>query len=177
MFTIFPGTVTARGLRRLFAAALVVSFLTTPLARAQENLPGIVSGKKIAIVAAVAAGAVVTIWWLHKRSKRQPQPSIEPGRMEFGEVAVGRPVDQEVVIANVAHEPLTIRSVSLPSGSFHIDPTRDFPLVVPPAARVMIRITFVPPEPGMFADVVRIELATPRGLVRSSTIAMHGRGV
>jgi hypothetical protein len=173
------------GWRRYVALALVVSLASLALptgAQAQSrnrsgDLPGIVSGKVVAIMVAVAAGAIVTMFWLKKRSANPPaNPSLAPGRVVFGAVQVGEPAEQVVTLSNASDTAVVIRAVSLSGRAFSVDPLSPLPFVLAPDATAQVRVTFHPVSTRMFSERLRVE--TLVGLVEgASNVVLEGRGI
>ena len=102
--------------------------------------------------------------------------SVVPTSINFGEVAVGQPAPQaQIVISNIGDEPLTINSITAPSGDFSLTGLPSFPTVIPVGDYIIIYAQFNPSSAGIKTASFNINsdaINTP-----SVVVNLQGEGV
>lgn len=172
--------------RRAIAPVVIAVMLTTAMPKNlaaswrdnSGNLPGLVSGKTIAILAitlgGAAAGAVIL---LKRQGRKEVKMRIQPPR--FATVAVGQSEQKTVSVTNLMGDPITIKEVSVESESatFSLADARQTPFTVAPREQVGINVTYSPdsgnPSKGQLR-IVASSLKTKKDTIKQVPLSSPG---
>lgn len=127
------------------------------------NLPGMESGKSIAILAVAAGGAVAATFFLLKRKGgKDVKMRVEAPR--FDAVAAGQPQQKIVSITNLMDDPITIKEVSIhaQSGEFSLADSRQTPFTVGPGEQVGVAVTCTRVRDNSSKGQMRIVASSPK---------------
>jgi hypothetical protein len=111
-----------------------------------DELPGITSGKTIAIAAAAAGGVVATLFLLKKRN-RSPEVRLLVDRPKISATDVGKSWQGEIKVTNITGRPVTISRISLNGGAFTAQQSQ-LPLTMSPGDALTIPVSFSPSKAG-----------------------------
>lgn len=159
------------GLRRHIAQVLVLTLIVPLLPSAAEakytdnsgNLPGIVSGKTVAIAgAAIGVAGGLLIFYLVKKKRGGTLVKLETPPVKINDVVPGQPTKQTVPVTNIMSAPVTVKAVTVDdkSGVLTID-ARQAPFTLAPGEKFEIPMTLSASNGGGKARV-RIVVATEK---------------
>jgi hypothetical protein len=126
------------------------------------NLPGLVSGKRIAILAMALGGAVTgAVILLKRKGGKEVKMGIQPPR--FNTVAVGKSEQKTVGVTNLMDDSITIKEISVQgqSATFSLADARQTPFIVAPGEQVGINVTYTPNSGNASKGKIRIVASSP----------------
>ena len=101
---------------------------------------------------------------------------VFPDSLDFGGVTERDSLDLNLIISNFGTEDRSLDSlVLLPSPFSIVSVSPAVPGVLPPGGSVTARIRFKPPDPGVFASVIRVHSGDPVSAVLD--VELKGRGL
>jgi hypothetical protein len=133
---------------QVLVLALIVASLPAPVkAQFQDksgSLPGIISGKTVAIVGvAVGVGAGLLIFYLVKKKKGAPHVKLDTPPAKFTDVVAGQQAKEIVRVTNHMNDPVTVKAISVDdkTGALAIGDAKQVPFTLAPGEPFEIPVT------------------------------------
>jgi hypothetical protein len=108
------------------------------------SLPGIVSGKTVAIAgAAVGVGVGLLIFYIVKKKKGTPHVRLDTPPAKFTDVVAGQQAKEIVRVTNHMNDPVTVKAISVDdkSGALAIGDAKQVPFTLAPGEPFEIPVT------------------------------------